>query len=110
MAVEFVESTRAQIMTVSAELAKQEFDAGMPIPTGVEGDVQMMTFTESLGFEQQATPMEYMAYIVILLENAGRTDARTIIHDRLNWFLSAYAGGAEPLAVAHFVDEQMPRP
>lgn len=108
MTVEFVDATKAEVQAIAADLIQREFAAGLVIPTSVEGGTTLQSFEMHLGFTEQPTPMEYMAFIVILLEKAGRTDARNIIHDRFDWFLKAYAGSAEPLPVAHFVDEQMP--
>jgi hypothetical protein len=108
MTVKFVDATKPEIQAVAADLEQREFAAGHPIPVSVESGTTLQTFKQHLGFTDQPMPLEYMAFVVILLEKAGRTDARAVVHDRLEWFLNAYVGSAEPLAVATFVDENLP--
>jgi hypothetical protein len=104
MTINFVESTKAEIQAVAAQLTAREFELYGAIPTGVEDAEPLETF-QALGYDEQPTVMEYLAFIVILLEAAGREDARALIVTRIDWFLSAYGEGAEPLAVAEFVNE-----
>ena len=103
MPIEFVDATMAEIDAVAAEIVAREFAAGRPILDGVEGGTTLVTFAANFGLTEQPTPAQYFAFIVILLENAGLADARDVLHERMDWFVGAYATSAEPLAVADFI-------
>jgi hypothetical protein len=104
MTIELIESTKAEMKAVTVELRGRLSKRYGAIPTRVEDAVPLTTF-QALGYDNQPTVVEYLAYVVILLEAAGREDARTLIVTRIDWFLAAYGAGAEPLAVADFVNE-----
>lgn len=103
MAIEWVDATKTEISETAEQLVAHEFALGNSIPTRIEGETHFTSFEESLG--AQPTPMEYMAFVEILLERGGYIGARDIVSKQLMWLLNAYAEGAEPLPVAYFIDE-----
>lgn len=101
-----IEVTTRQLADMGASLTirfNREFGG---IPTRMDGASPLTEFATRFGWERQPNVLEYLALTSVLLVKLGRKDARDIVMNQFEWFVEAFATGAEPLPVSVFIRDR----
>jgi hypothetical protein len=100
--VRFVYATPVQLAASAQAMHSHFIEQFGGVPVKLDGDVKPVgTFKSVLGWDRQPTPIEYFAYVDLLLTENGVSAAKDVVTDNFAWIFSCYGEGIEPIAMAN---------